>query len=256
MANALPDWMEGAKVIEGDLSADASKRWSHLRHIVAAWWVGLSLNRGPRLSIDYPADQQSEEAIAFGIEFLDLRQPQYSGPVNRIMRKIYAFFERLWNALLGRGYQSVEDVVARFQSGEIGSREPAEALERLRLARLAKQFEFPDAQRDSLYSVGSQDLADIRAAFSAAKISQQVRDTANELRGQPPRTEARVEVEEPNVDPKDLNFLKRFLFKPTGISCWPKGLRISRRKPYSLGEAAQDTRNETLGIPVPIDEAA
>ena len=46
-------------------------------------------------------------------------------PVQKVMRKIAEFFRRLGNLLRGMGFQTVEDIFERVESGEVGRREGA-----------------------------------------------------------------------------------------------------------------------------------
>ena len=99
------------------------------------------------------------------------------------MRKIHGFLERFWNALCGRGFQTVDDIVQRFYAGEIGARDNPEAFERLRLARLAAQHGLSQPQINHLRHVARSDFAKVSGAFQAAKVSAAVRGATAELLG-------------------------------------------------------------------------
>ena len=45
-------------------------------------------------------------------------------PIQKIMRKIKEFFDRLGNLLRGMGFQTVDDIFAKVEAGEVGRREP------------------------------------------------------------------------------------------------------------------------------------
>ena len=74
---------------------------------------------------DMPHERQIEEAIAHRFADPSPRSP----PVERAMRAVQAFMERVRNALAGRGFQTADDVFGRVRRGEMGAREPGSGAE-------------------------------------------------------------------------------------------------------------------------------
>ena len=69
----------------------------------------------------FPEWMQVEEGIAYAFQGWQAGG-QATQTVARIFRKISNFIEALGNALRGNGFQSVDDIFSRVESGEIGSR--------------------------------------------------------------------------------------------------------------------------------------
>lgn len=80
---------------------DVDKRWADLR--------------------GHPT-QQIEEAIAEAFAAAPRMAP--NSRLHQMANRIGQFFDRLRNALSGRGFQTAEDVFGKMRSGEVGSREP------------------------------------------------------------------------------------------------------------------------------------
>lgn len=74
---------------------------------------------------DLPRERQIEESIAE--EFAHWTRAERPAPplIQRMLDRLRQFFERLRNALAGRGFRTVEDVFGRAERGEVGRREPA-----------------------------------------------------------------------------------------------------------------------------------
>ena len=71
------------------------------------------------------ADGQMEEAVAekFAQWSTGRNQPQ-GGPLKRVWGRVRNTFDRMRNALAGRGFQTADDVFGRMASGEVGARAP------------------------------------------------------------------------------------------------------------------------------------
>ena len=102
-----------------NLGAFKPQEWAALTHAAERQnWIG-------RYGIDktysdMPHDVQIEEAIAHRFADPSPRSPL----VERAMRAVQAFMERVRNALAGRGFQTSDDVFGRVRRGEVGAREP------------------------------------------------------------------------------------------------------------------------------------
>lgn len=69
-------------------------------------------------------EQLREEAVADAYGEFRAGTLDAKPPVQRIMRKIAEFFERLGNLLRGMGFQSIDDIFERVEAGEVGARRP------------------------------------------------------------------------------------------------------------------------------------
>lgn len=100
------------------LEAQARKTWK-TKYDVEKRWGRYGLNDA----------QFTEEAIAEA--FADFKSGTLSAqpPIQKSMRKIADFFARLGNLLRGMGFQSVDDIFAKIESGEVGRREVPQTLE-------------------------------------------------------------------------------------------------------------------------------
>jgi len=94
------------------LEAQARKTWRST-YEVERRWAGLNLNDA----------QFTEEAIAEAFSDYRTGTLNTQPPIHRIMRKIAEFFDRLGNLLRGMGFQTVDDIFAKAEAGEVGRRE-------------------------------------------------------------------------------------------------------------------------------------
>jgi ADP-Ribosyltransferase in polyvalent proteins len=66
---------------------------------------------------------QVEEAVAELIRDVAVKQSNVAGKPRSLSERAVQFFDRAKNALTGSGFQTYEDIVSRFERGEVGARE-------------------------------------------------------------------------------------------------------------------------------------
>ncbi len=93
------------------LDAQARKTW-RTEFAVADRWGGLNLTD----------EQLREEAVAEAFASFKEGTLTAQPPIQKVMRKIADFIQRLGNLLRGMGFQTVEDIFAKVESGEVGRR--------------------------------------------------------------------------------------------------------------------------------------
>lgn len=106
---------------EWDVLADAARRGGHAeRYDVEARW-GTEIDAHAKGDKGLAAAARVEETVA---EMWAHHQfgERFGGVIDQVLARLTAFFERLRNALQGRGFQSVHDVFRRIESGEVAAR--------------------------------------------------------------------------------------------------------------------------------------
>lgn len=110
------------------LNAQSSKSWMKEFDVMDRWG---------KLGLTPEALREEGIAEAFGSFKAGTLNAQQ--PIQKIMRKIAEFFTRLGNLLRGMGFQTVDDIFTKVESGEVGRRLPG------------TEFESPDGIK---YAVG------------------------------------------------------------------------------------------------------
>lgn len=99
--------------------------WKILTARAESEWVDRyslpSREQAERAGIEY--DAVLEEAVAYGIDDFRRTGKLYDNATKPLLQKVKDFFQRLFNALRGRGFQNLKDVLRAFESGEVGQRE-------------------------------------------------------------------------------------------------------------------------------------
>lgn len=146
---------------------------------------------------DFKLDERqlNEEAIAFA--YGDYRAGTLSAqpPIQKIMRKIADFFQRLGNLLRGMGFQKVEDIFAKVEAGDVGRREPG-----------AGPWDSPDGVKYALGpNLPNQPAPQAKQTYVASASRQLRRSLTN-----PP----------PNTWEADAGLVKRLLVTPRTIAAF------------------------------------
>jgi hypothetical protein len=95
--------------------------------------------------------QHLEEAIAERFARWTTEPRAASPLIARLGQKIADFFQRVRNALAGRGFQTPEDVFGRMERGEVGAREPAPGAPTLpESVDAARRFEAAQGKREPI----------------------------------------------------------------------------------------------------------
>mgnify|MGYP001594668353 FL=1 len=106
----------------------------------------------------------NEEGIANAFEYFR-EGGKFAGPVGRAFERIRQFLERLGNALRGLGFQSIEDIFASVEAGEVGGTVRPGSMADLASMTLEGYKAMPESYRAAVRD----DLNAVLAKFSAAK---------------------------------------------------------------------------------------
>ena len=113
-----------------DLDLWTEQEWSLLENLVRKkMYQGTDetfLDRAQRVYNDKSAVVQMEEAVAEIIRIARKDRGFVTGKPRSLIEKMYEFIEKLSNAFRGSGFQSFNDVMDRFESGDIGARKRGE----------------------------------------------------------------------------------------------------------------------------------
>ena len=101
------------------------KEWSTLVNAAKAQWM-KQYNIKERYSM-LSEEKQIEEAIAEAHGSWQGAESKVGGPVKRAFIKIVQYIKAVSNALRGNGFQTVDQVFSRIESGEVGTRTGEEA---------------------------------------------------------------------------------------------------------------------------------
>lgn len=92
---------------EWSILVEASKKTKH-----------LNAGRVADIKKSYRKGEQEEEFVTFMAQQRYNRNKSYGKKVNSLLDRIWEFLERFRNALIARGYKSVEDIFRRIETGE------------------------------------------------------------------------------------------------------------------------------------------
>ncbi|MCC7273692.1 MAG: PLxRFG domain-containing protein [Alphaproteobacteria bacterium] len=211
-----------------DLNLIRPEEWRRLDTKAKSQWLAEHriAERYPHLS----REAQHEEAVAEA--FADHTVTPLPAGFRSIWENIRRFFERLGASLRGQGFQTVEDVFGRVESGEVGARGRVEVALGEGRAEAAYQVSGSPRTGDEAAPADDTDLAadaDALADLLARRASDQAAAAANPAQRLlsvagghlPPVTPADATAAPRLPYTPDLNFLAKMVVHPRSIAMTP-----------------------------------